>query len=164
MQDEQRVHFLSANSSNGQHATEARALLFAGDSVVIEGDAASALDHLPRESVQTTITSPPYWGLRDYSQPGQIGAEEDPGEYVEHVTAVLDAVRRVTKPGGTLWLNVGDSYTSGGRTLRAPDKKNPVRAMSYRPPTPERPQAQGSGGDSVAARVRGPESGLVPAI
>ena len=137
MQDEQRVHFLSANSSNGQRATEARGLLFSGDSVVIEGDAASALDHLPRESVQTTITSPPYWGLRDYSLPGQIGAEEDPAEYVEHVTTVLEAVGRVTKPSGTLWLNVGDSYTSGGRTWRAPDKKNPVRAMSYRAPTPE---------------------------
>ena len=50
---------------------------------------------------------------------------------------MFEEVRRVLTPDGTLWLNIGDSYTSGGRTWRAPDKKNPVRAMSVRPPTPD---------------------------
>jgi len=57
--------------------------------------------------------------------------------YIEHLAKVFSQVRRVLKDDGTLWLNIGDSYTSGGRTWRARDKKNPVRAMNVRPPTPE---------------------------
>ena len=57
--------------------------------------------------------------------------------YIDRLTRVFSQVRRVLKDDGTLWLNIGDSYTSGGRTRRANDKKNPARAMSRRPPTPE---------------------------
>jgi site-specific DNA-methyltransferase (adenine-specific) len=67
---------------------------------------------------------------------GQIGAEEDPADYINRLVAVFDQVRRVLCDDGTLWLNVGDSYTSGNRGYRAPDKKNPVRAMTYRAGTP----------------------------
>ena len=56
--------------------------------------------------------------------------------YVRNAVQVFREVRRVLKEDGTLWLNIGDSYTSGGRTWRAPDRKNGGRAMSYRPPTP----------------------------
>jgi DNA modification methylase len=85
------------------------------------------------------VTSPPYWGLRDYQLPRdqQIGAEEELSDYIGRLVRVFDQVRRVLKPDGTLWLNLGDSYTSGNRTWRAPDKKNPARGMEYRPPTPE---------------------------
>jgi hypothetical protein len=57
--------------------------------------------------------------------------------YIAHLVKVFSQVRRVLRDDGTLWLNIGDSYFSGGRTWRATDKKNPVRAMSTRPPTPE---------------------------
>jgi site-specific DNA-methyltransferase (cytosine-N4-specific) len=68
---------------------------------------------------------------------GQIGSEDNVEDYVERLTLVFRELRRVLREDGTLWLNVGDCYTSGGRTWRAPDKKNPARAMSYRAPTPD---------------------------
>jgi len=111
-----------------------------GDDVgsqVIAGDAASVLGRLPAGSCRCCVTSPPYWGLRDYGVPGQIGAEEEPAEYVRKLVAVFAEVRRPLAADGTLWVNVGDSYTSGNRGYRAPDRKNPVRAMSYRARTPE---------------------------
>lgn len=75
--------------------------------------------------------------MRDYDIPGQIGLEDSVFAYVDHLAKVFSQVRRVLKDDGTLWLNIGDSYTLGGRTCRATDKKNPVRAMNVRPPTPE---------------------------
>jgi site-specific DNA-methyltransferase (cytosine-N4-specific) len=106
------------------------------DSLLIEGDCAPVLAKLPNGFVQSCITSPPYWSLRDYGIKGQIGLEKDVERYIAHLVIVFREVRRVLRDDGTLWLNIGDSYTSGGRAWRAPDKKNPVRAMSVRPPTP----------------------------
>ena len=106
------------------------------ESTVFQGDAAAVLTQLPDGFFQCVMTSPPYWGLRDYGVGGQIGAEDDPDEYVGKLVAVFEQVRRVLKEDGTLWLNIGDTYTSGNRGYRAPDKKNPVRAMSYRARTP----------------------------
>jgi site-specific DNA-methyltransferase (adenine-specific) len=106
-------------------------------STVVTGDACTVLRGLPSGFVRTVVTSPPYWSLRDYAIPGQLGLEDDPNAYVESLVRVFDEVRRVLADDGTLWLNIGDSYTSGGRTWRAPDKKHPVRAMQTRPPTPE---------------------------
>lgn len=107
------------------------------ESMVFQGDAELLLKHLPSDFFRCCVTSPPYWGLRDYGEEGQIGAEADPSEYVRRLSAVFEQVRRVLKDDGTLWLNIGDSYTSGNRGYRAPDKKNPVRGMSYRPKTPD---------------------------
>jgi len=107
------------------------------DSYVYEGDAADILTRLPSASCRTAITSPPYWGLRDYDEIGQIGSEENLDDYIKNLVKVFRKLRRVITNDGTLWLNLGDSYTSGGRTWRAPDKKNPARAMSYRAPTPD---------------------------
>lgn len=107
------------------------------DCHVYMGDVYHSLRRLPSDSCQTVITSPPYWGLRDYHIEGQIGSEENLEEYISALVKVFCQVRRVLKEDGTLWLNLGDSYTSGGRTWRAPDKKNPARAMSYRAPTPD---------------------------
>jgi DNA modification methylase len=106
-------------------------------SALICGDTESVLSKLPSGIFQSCVTSPPYWSLRDYSIPGQIGLEDSVFAYIKHLANVFSQVRRVLKDDGTLWLNVGDSYTSGGRTWRATDKKNPVRAMNVRPPTPE---------------------------
>lgn len=105
---------------------------------IIQGNALSVLnENFPDPTFQACITSPPYWGLRDYGIDGQIGAESDLNDYIQSLVLVFRAVRNCLKEDGTLWLNIGDSYTSGGRTWRGTDKKNPARGMSYRAPTPE---------------------------
>ena len=106
-------------------------------SALFQGPAETILPTLPDSWFRTCVTSPPYWGLRDYAEENQIGAEPEPALYIERLTAIFDQVRRVLRDDGTLWLNLGDSYTSGNRATRAPDKKNPVRAMNYRARTPK---------------------------
>lgn len=78
---------------------------------LLTGDALDVLGTLPAGSVQCCVTSPPYWGLRDYGVAGQIGLEATPEKYVAKMVAVFREVRRVLKPDGTLWLNLGDSYS-----------------------------------------------------
>jgi len=104
---------------------------------IIQGDSQAVLQRIPDNTFRSCITSPPYWGLRDYNIPGQIGAENTLDEYIENLVAIFREVRRTLTPDGTLWLNIGDSYTSGNRRTRDPDKKNIARGMNYRPPTPE---------------------------
>ncbi len=77
---------------------------------IIEGDALEVLRTLPDESVHCCITSPPYWGLRDYGVSGQIGLEPTPEAYVSSILAVFQEVRRILRSDGTCWLNLGDSY------------------------------------------------------
>ena len=93
------------------------------DSTVLEGDVHLALGRLPDESVQCVVTSPPYWGLRDYGIAGQIGLEPTLAGFIQSLTNVFAEVKRVLKQDGILWLNIGDGYTSGNRGWRAPDKK-----------------------------------------
>lgn len=89
---------------------------------ILCGDALDTLRTLPDECVQMVVTSPPYWGLRDYGVAGQLGLEPTPEEWVESMVAIFAEVRRVLRRDGTLWLNVGDCYandtkwggTSGG--------------------------------------------------
>jgi site-specific DNA-methyltransferase (cytosine-N4-specific) len=107
------------------------------NSLLLCGDSEKALAGIPDKVFQTCVTSPPYWSLRDYNIAGQIGLEQSVTEYIDHLVRVFDGVHRTLRDDGTLWVNIGDSYTSGGRTWRATDKKNPVRAMQTRPPTPE---------------------------
>lgn len=77
-----------------------------------QGDALAVLKTMPDESVQCCVTSPPYWGLRDYGHDGQMGLEPTPDEYVAGMVALFREVRRVLKDDGVLWLNLGDSYAS----------------------------------------------------
>lgn len=112
-------------------------LLGTRDSAILIGDALGILESVPQNTFDCCVTSPPYWGLRDYGIPQQIGAEADLGNYIKNLVAVFRQVRRTLKDDGTLWLNIGDSYTSGNRKWRDTDNKNPARAMSYRPPTPK---------------------------
>lgn len=77
---------------------------------IIHGDCRDVLATLPANSVHCVVTSPPYWGLRDYGVAGQIGLEPTPQLYADHMVEVFRAVRRVLRPDGTLWLNMGDSY------------------------------------------------------
>ena len=105
--------------------------------LIMIGDALSNLQKLPDGIARTCMTSPPYWGLRDYDLPGQIGVERSLDTYLKRLGEVFKELRRVLTPDGTLWLNIGDSYTSGNRGWRAPDAKNAARAMSERPPNPK---------------------------
>ena len=77
------------------------------------GDCRELLARMPDESVNCVVTSPPYWGLRDYGVDGQIGLEATPEEYVSKIVDVFREVRRVLRADGTLWLNLGDSYATG---------------------------------------------------
>lgn len=87
---------------------------------VRQGDALESLRQMPERSVQVCVTSPPYWGLRDYGHAGQMGLEATPDLYVSGMVALFAEVRRVLRDDGTLWFNLGDSYTSGGRKERDP--------------------------------------------
>jgi DNA modification methylase len=84
---------------------------------IICGDSIDVLGHIESESVQCCVTSPPYYGLRDYGVEGQIGVEPSLAEYIEKLVDVFDQVRRVLKPDGVLWLNMGDSYAGSGGAL-----------------------------------------------
>ena len=79
-----------------------------------QGDCLESMEWMSDETVQCCVTSPPYFGLRDYGVEGQIGLEETPEQYVMKMVEVFREVRRILKPDGTLWLNLGDSYAGGG--------------------------------------------------
>lgn len=81
---------------------------------IIQGDVRERLKELPPDSVDCCVTSPPYYGLRDYGVAGQIGLEETPDAYIQELVNVFREVRRVLKPTGTVFLNLGDSYAGGG--------------------------------------------------
>lgn len=85
---------------------------------------------------QMCVTSPPYFGLRDYGHAGQLGLEETPDAYIAGMVEVFRCVRDVLTDDGTLWLNIGDSYASGGRKTRDSDEKLEHRGMSTRPADP----------------------------
>lgn len=82
---------------------------------ILVGDSIQQMRTLADASVNCCVTSPPYWGLRNYGAEGQIGLERDPRDYIAALVAVFQEVRRVMRPDGTLWLNLGDAYTDGGR-------------------------------------------------
>lgn len=114
---------------------------------ILTGDCRELLATLPERSVHCCVTSPPYWGLRDYGVDGQIGLEESVDAWVQEMVDVFREVRRVLRDDGTLWLNLGDSYatgTAGGRKPTSTGKhgywENPA----------------------ISHRVNGRESGLKP--
>lgn len=90
--------------------------------ILFHGDVLDKLSEIETGTVQTCVTSPPYWRLRDYGVPGQLGLEPTPEEYVNKMVEVFREVRRVLRDDGTLWLNLGDSYNgssgSGGKTAK----------------------------------------------
>jgi len=92
---------------------------------IICGDCLKVLKTFPDENIDCVITSPPYWGLRDYGVVGQLGLEKTPEEYVAKMVEVFREVRRVLRDDGTLWLNLGDSYAGGGGYFpNAPSNQN----------------------------------------
>ena len=83
--------------------------------MIINADALNGLKTIKEESIDTCITSPPYYGLRDYGVDEQIGLEKTPNEYIQRLIQVFREVRRVLKDDGTLWVNIGDSYAGSGK-------------------------------------------------
>jgi DNA modification methylase len=104
---------------------------------ILQGDCRDVLPTLPPASVQCVVTSPPYYGLRNYGVDGQIGLEDSPDAYVDALVAVFREVRRVLRDDGTVWLNLGDSYGRGTRPLWAGDSR---RGASDREAWKEYPQ------------------------
>jgi len=102
------------------------------------GDCRETMRRWAAEGVkaQMCVTSPPYFGLRDYGHEGQIGLEQTPEEYIAAMVEVFRCVRDVLADDGTLWLNIGDSYASGGRKTRDSDDKLAQRGMDTRPADP----------------------------
>lgn len=109
--------------------------------VILEGNCLETLSTLPDNSVHTCITSPPYWGLRDYGHDDQLGLEPTPEEYVQNLVEVFREVRRVLRDDGTLWLNIGDTYVSnqgdrnkvgGFQSNPDPDRSKAESAMSFK--------------------------------
>jgi hypothetical protein len=107
---------------------------------ILTGDCRQVLRTLPAVSVHCCVTSPPYFGLRDYGHGGQIGLEQTPNEYVDELVFVFREVRRVLRDDGTLWLNLGDSYASGNRaTYRSGASDNKGQTVQNDQPRPRDP-------------------------
>ncbi|MDD4032132.1 MAG: site-specific DNA-methyltransferase [Bacteroidales bacterium] len=111
--------------------------LIGKDVKLILGDSLNILPNFSSNSINCIITSPPYWGLRDYEVENQIGLECSISDYYKNLINVFSELHRILKDDGTLWLNIGDGYTSGNRKYRAKDKKNVARSISFRPDNPE---------------------------
>ena len=116
--------------------------------IIVQGHCLDVLKKIPDESIDMCVTSPPYYGLRDYGHDDQIGLEKSPEEYTENLVNVFREVKRVLKNDGTLWLNLGDSYCStapgtNGDALRQSGifsgvKEGASQAFKkYRPDTPK---------------------------
>lgn len=100
---------------------------------VIYSDAVCGLKELADDSIDCCVTSPPYYGLRDYGHDGQIGLETSVDEYIERLLAVFREVRRVMKPDGTLWVNINDSYAGSGKgAANYPDNAKKYKQGSSR--------------------------------
>jgi len=93
---------------------------------IIQGDSLEVLRQIPDESIDCVITSPPYWGLRDYGHDGQIGLEKTPEEFVGKLVALFSEVKRCLKKEGTLWLNLGDSYAGSGKGSNSDGTPHPA--------------------------------------
>lgn len=88
---------------------------------IYQGDALEVLQSLEAQQVDMCVTSPPYWGLRDYGVEGQLGLEQDFNEYIDKLCTIFDEVKRVLKDEGTCWVNIGDSYNGSGKAGSNPE-------------------------------------------
>lgn len=98
------------------------------DAALYVGDAREVLAEMPDRAVDTIVTSPPFWGKRDYGVPGQYGLEDTPEQYVDHLRAVFAQAWRVLADDGTVWLNLGDSFAGSWGNYAAPGSTTPRRA------------------------------------
>lgn len=100
---------------------------------ILQGDVFARLKDLPDDSIDCVVTSPPYWGLRDYGVDGQIGMEPTLGEHLAVMVNVFAEIHRVLKPSGTVWLNYGDCYAAAPNGRKAADIVNDDRAFRDKP-------------------------------
>ena len=101
--------------------------------MILIGDVREQLKQLPDQSVNCVVTSPPYWGLRDYGNDGQIGLEQEPEDFINELVSVFREVKRVLRDDGTLWLNIGDSYSGSGKgTAGNLGKKHNERHLEHK--------------------------------
>lgn len=119
---------------------------------ILHADVLDGLKQIPDQHVHTVVTSPPYWGLRDYGVAGQIGLEDTPEDFVEKMVQVFREVRRVLRDDGTMWLNLGDSYAVSGMAGNWPEYQgrhtdfgrvvNPIRCgrSRFAPPAGLKPK------------------------
>lgn len=115
---------------------------------LLHGDAAEQAATLAPQSVQAVVTSPPYFGLRDYGVEGQLGAESSPAEFVANLVAVFEAIRPALSDNGVLWVNLGDSYST------YPGNRGPSTGISKgRDPYQNAPQGAGLSGDRPAKNL-----------
>lgn len=119
---------------------------------IFRGDCREILRDLPEASVHCVVTSPPYWGLRDYGVAGQIGLEPSYGEFVEGMVAVFREVHRVLRDDGTAWVNLGDSYHNGDKGGYAKDRVKAEDSL----------QRSNLGANFIGAPNRMPQPGLKP--
>lgn len=77
---------------------------------LVHGNSGDVLSHFPPDSIDCVVTSPPYWGVREYSGKSALGNEDDPGQYVDNLLRIFDELKRILKPEGSFWLNIGDTY------------------------------------------------------
>lgn len=92
---------------------------------ILQGDCIKVVQSLPPDTIQTVITSPPYWGLRDYGMTEQIGLEETVQDYIQKIVSLFREIKRVLKDDGTVWLNLGDAYAGSGRGRIANGQAHP---------------------------------------
>lgn len=95
------------------------------------GHCLDVLKQFPNQIINTVVTSPPYWGLRDYGVDGQLGLEETPEEFINNIVQVFREVRRVLRDDGTLWLNLGDSYWANRSNPGLEWNKNCGKSKNY---------------------------------
>lgn len=120
-------------------------------STILIGNVLDRLAELPDGSVRTCVTSPPYWGLRDYGEADQLGLEETPEAYVENMVKVFREVWRVLADDGTLWLNLGDSYNGSGKGANADGSAGKAGAINA-----------GSKGTQLGTFIKSDVAGLKP--
>ena len=92
--------------------------------MILQGDCLEAMKILDSESIQCCVTSPPYFGLRDYEVDGQIGLEESPELYVKKMVQIFHELKRIMRSDGILWLNLGDSYSGSGKGGQSEEKRS----------------------------------------
>ena len=113
--------------SSTEDCMDAQIFVKRTDVTLYRGDARNVVAHLANASVDCIVTSPPYYGQRDYGVEGQLGLEEHPQQYIDKLVATFHEAKRVLKPTGSLWVNLGDTYWSGKGKPKGEDKKQKYR-------------------------------------
>tara|TARA_R100001594_G_scaffold7420_1_gene20071 strand:+ start:978 stop:1904 length:927 start_codon:yes stop_codon:yes gene_type:complete len=109
---------------------------------ILQGNVTDKLKEIESNTVQCVVTSPPYWGLRDYGSDGQLGLEETPEEYVENMVEVFREIKRVLKNDGTVWLNLGDTYLAQtGKGFPGTGQRNIPNSSKYAAKKIKRPKS-----------------------